>query len=377
MNKPAQGDYAWANYLIYMEGGAELPWPVEEPRKHPLWHGVLFVAALAAAAYAVTAFGAKGIEPVTVALPLGLLIGNLLKLPESWKSGIRYTVKSILTLGIILLGVRLNFGDVLKVGASAMLMSAAQVVLMLALAMLIQRASGIGAKQATLLGIGTAICGGSAIIATAPVIDAEERDIAFAVATVSFLGLGTMFLLPLVAKALGMDDKAFGVWAGLSIHQTPQVVAAGFAYSNEAGQAATLVKLARVCLLAPLVLALGFVYRKRADGKKHKRYGLYDFLPPMVLGLLALAIVHSLGLVPQLNLQFPQGSLAGSGFGLDLLGIGKTASGIAIAMGMAAVGLETSFRSLRNIGLRPFLAGLVMAVAGILFSFFAIRLFGV
>src|SRR5262249_38054813 len=128
---------------------------------------------------------------------------------------------------------------------------------------------------------------------------------AFSVATVSFLGLASMFLLPMIGHAIGMDPSTFGIWAGLAIHQTPQVVAAGFAYHQDAGQTATLVKLARVSLLAPLVLVLSLMHRK-SPGSKHKKMTLSDFVPPMVAGFLALALLHSLGLVPSLEIKFPR-----------------------------------------------------------------------
>jgi uncharacterized integral membrane protein (TIGR00698 family) len=373
----AKDDYAWANYLIYMEAGAELPWPaIEPPKPFPLWPGVLLASALALAAYLVTS-PAVGLlpaglnEPVMFVLPLGILIGNLCKLPDRCKSGVRYTVKTVLTVGIVLLGARLNFGDVLKVGAPALAMSAAQVALLLGMALVLRRTMRLGGKQATLLGVGTAICGGSAVIATAPVIEADERDVAFSVATVSFLGLLAMFLLPVAAKLFGMDPRSFGVWAGLAIHQTPQAVAAGFAYHPEAGQAATLVKLARVCLLAPVVLILGFLYRHRVHARERRKYGFFDFLPAMVIGFLGLAVAHTLRLIP--SLQFPQGSILPS---TDLLDLFRVGSGFAITMGMAAVGLETSFGSLRNVGLRPIVAGGLLAIAAAFFSLAAIRLFG-
>lgn len=369
-------EYAWADYLIYMEAGAEMEWPAPAPKKFPLWEGVALTAVLAIVSYTIASssvFPKGTIEPVTVALPLGMLIGNAAKLPERLRRGIRYAVKSILTAGIILLGARLDFGDVMRVGAPALLISAAQVALLFLLALSLRRIFGIGEKQATLLGIGTAICGGSAVIATGPVIEAEEKDVAFAVATVSFLGLITMFLLPPLGKALQMEPHAFGVWAGLAIHQTPQVVAAGFTYAPDAGQSATLVKLARVCLLAPLVLALSLLYRKKNHGGSRRKLGLTDFLPPMVLGFLSLAVAHSLGLIPAIDVKFPNRPA----LGMDLLLLAKQVSAFAIAMGMAAVGLETSFRSLRTIGIRPILAGVSLATVGVLFSFIAVRVIGI
>ena len=129
----------------------------------------------------------------------------------------------------------------------------AALVIALLLLLLLTRALKLPAKLGVLLGVGTAICGGTAIVATAPVIEAEEKDVVFSVATVTLLGLIAMFTLPIIGQFLHLTSKAFGIWAGLAIHQTPQVIAAGFSYSPEAGGTATIVKLARVCLLAPVV----------------------------------------------------------------------------------------------------------------------------
>lgn len=368
-----QDDYAWADYLIYMEAGAELPYSLDAAAmakpKPEVWKGAAFAALLAAVAYVAVAWLPKGLEPVSVVLPLGLVIGNLFTIPEALRPGIRYSLRTVLMIGIILLGARLNFADVMATGAEALVLSAAQVVVLLGLAFVIRHALKLAPKQATLLGIGTAICGGSAIIATAPVIDAEERDVAFSVATVSILGLLVMFLLPPIGHALNMDPQTFGIWAGLAIHQTPQVVAAGFAYHPDAGQAATVVKLSRVTLLAPVVLVLSLIYRKAA-GRKRKKLTISDFLPPMVVGFLSLAILHSVGLIPTLQIQFPRWQA----LPVNLLDLMKTVSGFAIAAGMAALGLETSLRSLKNVGLRPAIAGVLLAAASVVFSFAAIRL---
>lgn len=398
-NVPYRDEYAWADYLDYMEAGAELP-AKPPPPVYPIWPGIAGTAILATVAYLLTApvFGLVGAamsEPVLVVLPLGMLLGNLLRIPDSVRPGVRYTVKHILTWGIILLGVRLHFGEVWTVGAPALLLSALQVALILALVPAVRRLFGIGEKQATLLGIGTAIGGGSAVIAAAPVIEAEERDVAFAIASVSFLGMGLMFLLPLVATAMGMPPREFGVWAGLAIPLTPQVVAAGFAYHPDAGQSATLVKLARLTLLAPLVMLIS--YRNHKSGAMRRRLGITDFVPLMVLGFLAFAVANSLGLLPVLDFRFPKGSLmaklsgmaaasgaaASSGSAaasvtasLDLAAVLKAASGFAIAMGMGAVGLETSFRSLRSIGPKPLFGGVLLILAALVFSYFAVWALG-
>src|SRR6202042_1975499 len=150
----------------------------------------------------------------------------------------------------IFLGARLDFEQIIKLGAVGVAMSCGEVILALILMFALTKWLKLSGKLGTLLGIGTAICGGTAIVAAAPVIEAEESDVVFGVATVTLLGLVAMFILPPLGHLMAMSDKAFGIWAGLSIHQLPQVVAAGFDYSQPAGGQATVVKLARICLLA-------------------------------------------------------------------------------------------------------------------------------
>src|SRR5205085_2558993 len=163
------------------------------------------------------------------------------------------------------------------------------------------------AKLGVLLGVGTAICGGTAIVATAPVIEAEEKDVVFSVATVTLLGLIAMFLLPIAGHFLQLNSRAFGVWAGLAIHQTPQVVAAGFAYSPEAGQMATIVKLARVCLLAPVVFLIGIIYArkklKHTGIEQRKKVNYLHLFPMFILGFVGLALLKTMGLLPDLTVH--------------------------------------------------------------------------
>ena len=166
-------------------------------------------------------------------------------------------------------------------------------------------------KLGLLLGVGTAICGGTAIVATAPVLEAEEKDVVFSVATVTLLGLIAMFVLPVLAHSLHMSDKAFGYWAGLSIHQTPQVIAAGFSYSPEAGGTATTVKLARVCLsLAPVVFIVGLLHARgeaRDNGlATKKKINYLQMFPMFVFGFLAFALARTLGWLPTLHFDAPK-----------------------------------------------------------------------
>src|SRR5258706_446965 len=253
-------------------------------------------------------------------IAFGMVLSNCWKLPKAIQPGLKFSVKKLLPLGIVLLGARLDYRKMLKAGAEGLVLSILETVVALALLMLLTRLLKLPRKLGVLLGVGTAICGGTAIVATAPVIDAEEKDVVFSVATVTLLGLIAMFALPVIGHFLELTSKEFGIWAGLAIHQTPQVVAAGFAYSPtgqpyspEAGQTATIVKLARVCLLAPVVFIIGVVYARqklKATGVgERKKINYLHLFPTFVIGFLAMALMNTLGLLPKLTLHITQSSL--------------------------------------------------------------------
>ena len=223
-----------------MEGGGSdvLSLPAQKAiapeKKDPLLLGfsialgvTLFALVIAQASFWPFTIGAGGgrvihpVEPVMIAILLGMIVSNLWTMPKSFHAGIKFTVKKVLPFGIVLLGARLHFGDLLKIGATGLALSALETVVALSLLLLLTRWMKLPPKLGTLLGVGTAICGSTAIVATAPVIEAEEKDVVFSVATVTLLGLIAMLLLPVVGHLLDLSSKQFGVWAGLAIHQTP------------------------------------------------------------------------------------------------------------------------------------------------------------
>jgi uncharacterized integral membrane protein (TIGR00698 family) len=238
-------------------------------------------------------------------------------------------------------------------------------------------------KLGLLLGVGTAICGGTAIVATAPVIEADEKDVVFAVATVTLLGLIWMFVLPVLGDAFGMSAKAFGVWAGLSIHQTPQVIAAGFAYSKDsdvAGSTATIVKLARVCLLAPVVFVVGWLHArgeaKVNGGVAKKNINYFKLFPMFVFGFLAMALLRTNDWLPDLNFVNPS-LFSGGEHHVVLAKTFDQISKFCIVISMAGVGLETKFSAMKQTGLKPFMASLVAALVITVLIFFLIKAFGI
>ncbi|MSU58693.1 MAG: putative sulfate exporter family transporter [Pedosphaera sp.] len=371
-------DYSWANYLDYMEGGgsdiitfpgAASPFkPVETKKERPIWGvlvalGVTIVAMLLSELpfWPFTIAGKHPIEPVMLAIVLGMVLSNVWALPKSLQAGIKFSVKKILPIGIVLLGARLDFFVMQRVGLRALCLSVVETVVALLLLAVLVRVLKLPGKLGTLLGVGTAICGGTAIVATAPVIEAEDEDVVVSVATVTLLGLVAMFLLPVIGHALDLTANQFGVWAGLAIHQTPQVIAAGFAYTDAAGQSAgetaTIVKLARVCLLAPVVFVIGVIYAKqkaaRGAAGSQKKINYLHLFPMFVLGFLGMALLKTCGLIPDVTFHGGTRLLNPGEHSFSLATGAESVSRFCIVISMAGVGLETKFAAMKQTGLKP------------------------
>jgi uncharacterized integral membrane protein (TIGR00698 family) len=282
------------------------------------------------------------LNEVILALVCGLLVANVLGVPAAARPGIRFAVQRILRLGIILLGARLSLGEVLTLGGQALGVVLALMTIALLFAYGVGRLLGLSRQLALLIGVGTAVCGNSAIIATAPIIEAEERDVSFAVATITLFGTLAVLLYPLVGLALALSQPVFGVWAGSAINDTSQVVAASAAYGAVALTTATVVKLTRNALMAPLLLAIAWWWRRQAGVA---RRGAAGAVPLFVLGFLLLVLLRTLGLVPATLLPALD---EGARFG--------------ILLALTGVGLSTSLRSLRQVGLTPLLVGLATAL---------------
>jgi uncharacterized integral membrane protein (TIGR00698 family) len=391
--KPPLAQYGWAEFLHCMEGIPEdvSRISISKPEVPALSWGLLACLLVTLAAMLVgvlpvwpftVAGGRHPLEPMTVAIVIGMLLGNFGVMPKSLRPGVRFAYSNLLSLGIILLGVQLNFFDVLRLGFMGVGMSCFEIVLALGIMWLLTRWLRLSGRLGVLLGVGTAICGSSAIMATAPVIEAEESDVVFGVATVTLLGLIGMFLLPLLGHALQMTANAFGILDGLVIHAVPQVVAAGFAYSSPAGATATVIKMTRVCLLAPMVFFIGLIYARRKAQQtqmvQNKRSGVFALFPKFIFGFLAMALLRTIGLLPDIKIQLPEAAWAG-GVQKDfsVVNIARMAASFCLIMSMAAVGLETKFSALARTGPKPFLAGLISSLVITVVILGLIRLLGI
>jgi uncharacterized integral membrane protein (TIGR00698 family) len=320
------------------------------------------------------------VEPMLLAMVIGMILSNSWTMPKLFSSGIRFSYKVLLSLGIVLLGVQLNFFDVIKLGGVGVLLSCLEIVMALGFMWFLTRTLKLSGKLGVLLGVGTAICGSSAIIATAPAIEAEEKDVVFGVAAVTLLGLVGMIVLPILGHALNLTSNAFGILDGLVIHSIPQVVTAGFAYSPDAGATATIVKMTRVCLLAPMVFAIGLFYARRkarrAPAANQKRFQAFSLFPKFVFGFLTMALLRTLGWLPELTVHLPSAAWAGDvRQNLDLGECAHKCSTFFLGMSMAAVGLQTKVAALRRTGLKPLLAGFISSVAIAIAILILIKLF--
>ena len=233
---------------------------------------------------------------VAIAMVVGLMIRNIFKMPDMCLAGASFMVKRVLRLAIILLGARLCFSEVLAIGSRALMIVIICITLAILLVAYISRLIKLPPRLGSLIGVGTAICGNSAIVATAPVIKAKDEETAFAVATITLFGVMAVLVYPLVGHLLGMTDSTFGLWAGTAINDTSQVVSAAFIYSEPAGKVATVVKLTRNLFMAPVIVIMGIIYnRAQAGSGKSLTSSVRKALPLFVLGFVAMAVLRTLG----------------------------------------------------------------------------------
>jgi uncharacterized integral membrane protein (TIGR00698 family) len=365
--------------LDSMEGIHALPHAVTAKAKvaprsefwRPSWNGYGLAALVAALSYAIhylpfPPFQVGPRYPVSaaiIAIVGGVLARNVLPLPGAAVDAAKGLARRLIPLTIVLTGAGLNLARVATVGSTALAITVVCISVSMAAAIWLGRMFKVWHRTALLIGAGTAICGTSAIVAVAPLIEAEDQDLMLSIGTVNILGLVLMFLLPALGGLLHLRDEAFGVWAGTSIHAVPQVVAAGFAYSAPAGALATLVKLVRVTLLAPFLFVLGYSYARRSGSAVSIQY--HRLVPPFVYGFLALSLANTLNLLPVLQFHFGAYPLS------DLL---SSLGELFLTLSMAAMGLEVNVRFLARTGGRAVLTGAAASMVLCTVSLLLIRL---
>lgn len=312
--------------------------------------GLILVAIITASAYGLRHLPyVSQLSPMISAIFVGMLFGNVVGTQASAASGIALSGKRLLRLAVALLGLQISFAQLSDIGVRGVGFAALALGTTFLITLWMGRLLGVDRRLAHLLAAGTSVCGASAIAAANAVTRADDEDVAYAVACITLFGTIAMFLFPFVAMLTGISDRVYGLWVGLSVHEVAQVVGAGFQGGDGAGEVAVVTKLARIMMLAPLVVILSF-FLSRPRGKAAGNGTKLALVPFFVFGFLVLAVVNSLGLVSD-AIREPI----------------VIATPVLLTGAMAALGLGTSVSKLRQHGLPPLLlAGMAsLFIAGI------------
>ena len=322
--------------------------------------GLLMASTVAASAYWLRQLpGLAAFSPLILAILIGTAFHNLVGTPATAKPGVAFSMRRLLRFGIILLGFQLTVSQIIEVGQRGFLIIAATLAATFVFTVWMGRVLGVDRKLAQLIAAGTSICGASAVIATNTVTNGDDEDVAYAVACVTIFGSVAMFVYPLLPALLQLDQHAYGLWSGASIHEIAQVVAAAFQYGKTAGEFGTIAKLSRVMLLAPVVIALGWIASRRTAHRKSASASSRPPMPWFVLGFVAVVGLNSLIAIPA----------------ADRAQIAAVTSFL-LSIALAAMGLETDIRKLTARGIRPAMLGALAFLFIASFSLVLIKLFG-
>lgn len=296
----------------------------------------LVVAGLGAAIATLVAAPFDPISPLVAAVVIGALIGNVARVPEAVRPGLAFAAKRILRFGVVLLGLRLSVGDVFDVGGPGLVVVVVTVGSTFFFTQWVGRRLGLSNDLSLLVATGFSICGASAIAAVESATDADEEEVAAAIGLVTLFGSMAIFVLPPIAHLIGLDDDAFGSWAGASVHDVAQVVATASTGGAAVVATAIVIKLTRVLLLAPIVAGVNLSRRRSAGG------GSASILPLFVIGFLVMIAIRSSGVLSQ-----------------GVLDTVETVEKIALSMALVGLGAGVRIEGLRRLGIAPLVLGVI------------------
>jgi len=329
-------------------------------------------------------FDKTPISAVMLAILLGLIIGAVMPLPQVLKPGFKFAVKKVLRLGIIMLGIRLTIFDVFKLGAYGVPIVVFCILGALFFTTRMNKWLILPERLGTLIAVGTSICGVSAIVATGPAIDAEEEEVAYAVAVITIFGLLATLVYPYATNAIFAGEALkVGLFLGTSVHDTSQVVGSAKVYADVfsaplALDVATVTKLVRNVFMAAVTPFMAFYYARKTAGQGEfagKKTNFLKLLPLFVVGFLTLAVIRSIG-DAGINAGANAFGLWDSAAWKGIYSFVKTWAGNFLVVALAGVGLSTNFRTFKGLGMKPFLVGLGAALVVGVMSFVAISLLG-
>ncbi|GAB4438434.1 MAG: YeiH family protein [Anaerolineae bacterium] len=385
--------------MINTSNAARYPHPKQQAQKNPFqFHFnnlIQLIPGLAATALlawvsiwlseyvgtALMGFKKSPISAVMMAIILGMLIGNVVTLPAALRPGLQFSMKKLLRLGIILLGIRLSVLSVFKLGALGVPVVVLCIVGALLLTTWLNRRLNLPERIGTLIAVGTSICGVTAIVAAAPAIDAEDEEVAYGVAVITVFGLVAMLTYPYLAHTVfGGEAVMAGLFLGTAIHETAQVAGAGLVYADVFGQpvaldTATITKLVRNVFMAAVIPLMAFTYARRTASTEQQAVSFRKLFPTFILGFLGFAVIRSFGDAGVDTSGYAFGVWSADTWA-QVYGFIQNWAVNLMVIALAGVGLSTSFKILKGLGIKPFIVGLGAAVVVGLISLVAISALG-
>jgi uncharacterized integral membrane protein (TIGR00698 family) len=322
--------------------------------------GLTVAAGLVAVAYGLRALpGVSLLSPMILAILLGIAFHNLVGTPLRAKAGVKFAVRHVLRFAVALLGLQLTTQQLGEVGLTGVAIIMATLIATFLFTKWLGKRLGVEDSLAELIAAGTSICGASAVVAVNTVTEAQDEDVAYAVACVTVFGTVAMFVYPMLPVLLHLAPRGFGLWTGASIHEVAQVVAAAFQDGKEAGEFGTIAKLARVGMLAPVVLGLAMLAARHPANRVASHAPRKTVaIPAFVIGFVVLVLFNSaVPLTPSWHHGF------------------AFITTILLSLALAALGLETDIRKLAEKGFRPLLLGGVASVFIACFSLLLVKAF--
>ncbi len=295
------------------------------------------------------------------ALLIGMLVNPIISKYDYFKFGISLVSKQILRFAIILMGLTLSFSQVFQVGKYSLFVMFFTLIAAFGGGYLLGKVFGMNWKLSGLISAGTGICGGSAIAAIAPTIDADDRDIAYAISATFIFDILMVILFPIAGRYFGMSDMGFGLWSGTAVNDTSSVVAAGYAFSDSAGAFSVIVKLTRTLSIIPTVLVFSFINERLEvkasmkdgiDSVERKKINFKKIFPYFILLFLMLVAIKSSGYVPD-----------------SISNIVSDFSKFFMVMALGAIGLKTNFKEFAHSGFKPMLHGFIISALVVIVSF--------
>lgn len=310
--------------------------------------GILLSASVALIAIFLSSLIPGDIIGATVmALLVGMAFNPLLNKYSQFQKGVGFSAKIILRIGIILMGVSMNFAEVLSVGKYSLFVMIFTMGTAFGAGNLIGKIFGMNWKLTNLLSVSTAICGGSAVAAVGPVVNAKDEDVAYAISSTFIFDVLTVVAIPWIGMALGMSNMGYGLWVGTAVNDTSSVVAAGYAFSDLAGNTAVIVKLTRTLFIIPCVLIFSII-NERIESKSngiqgHTPVNIKKIFPYFIIMFLIVVALRSTGIIPELMVP----------------ALSKT-SKLCMVVALSAIGLKTSYGDIRRIGFKPMILGFII-----------------